>query len=99
MSPGRGAALIQGSAVPFMAATAVDTTPAYRSRAERSRTMLGRLVPAALLAPSFMFLAAFFALPALGLVAYSFLTQPPEGTIGLPVTLQHYRHFFGTALY
>jgi putative spermidine/putrescine transport system permease protein len=45
------------------------------------------------------FLAAFFALPALGLVCYSFLTQSPEGTIGVPITLQHYRHFFGTPLY
>ena len=56
-------------------------------------------VPAATWLPSALFLAVFFALPALGLVCYSFLTQSPEGLIGLPVTLQHYRHFFGTALY
>jgi putative spermidine/putrescine transport system permease protein len=82
-----------------MAAPAVDTTTAYRSRAERRWTTLGPLVPAALLLPSFAFLAVFFALPALGLVAYSFLTQSAGGTIGLPVTLQHYHHFFGTPLY
>ena len=40
-----------------------------------------------------------YAAPALGLVSYSFLTQAPDGTIGLPVTFQHYRHFFGTPLY
>ncbi len=45
------------------------------------------------------FLAVFFAVPALGLVAYSFLTQSPQGTAGLPLTLSHYVHFFGTPLY
>jgi putative spermidine/putrescine transport system permease protein len=54
---------------------------------------------AALLLPSLIFLAAFFALPALGLLACSFLTQAPDGTLGLPLTLEHYRHFFGTQLY
>src|SRR5208283_2347257 len=33
------------------------------------------------------------------LVSYSFLTQSPEGTVGLPFTIDHYRHFFGTPLY
>jgi putative spermidine/putrescine transport system permease protein len=41
----------------------------------------------------------FFALPALGLVSYSFLTQAADGTVGLPLTLEHYRHFFATPLY
>lgn len=54
---------------------------------------------AALLSPALVFLAAFFALPALGLVACSFLTQAPDGTVGLPLTLDHYQHFFGTPLY
>jgi putative spermidine/putrescine transport system permease protein len=54
---------------------------------------------AILLLPSLIFLAAFFALPALGLLACSFLTQAPDGTLGLPLTLEHYRHFFGTRLY
>jgi putative spermidine/putrescine transport system permease protein len=52
-----------------------------------------------LLLPSLVFLAVFFALPAVGLVSYSFLTQAPDGTVELPVTLEHYRHFFGTPLY
>jgi putative spermidine/putrescine transport system permease protein len=84
-----------------MAAIQVDTasTSAYRPHDGRRRAILGRLVPAALLLPSLVFLAIFFALPALGLVSYSFLTQSPEGTVGLPFTLQHYRHFFGTPLY
>ena len=84
-----------------MAAIHVDTAPdsAYRSGIERRRAVIERLVPAALLLPSLAFLALFFAAPALGLVSYSFLTQAPDGTIGLPVTFQHYRHFFGTPLY
>jgi len=84
-----------------MAAVQADTAsaPAYRSRVERRRATLGRLVPLALLSPSLLFLVVFFALPALGLVSYSFLTQSPEGTVGLPFTLQHYQHFFGTPLY
>jgi putative spermidine/putrescine transport system permease protein len=82
-----------------MAATDIGSTSAYRSSAERRGPTLRQLVPAALLLPSMAFLAVFFALPALALVSYSFLTQSPEGTIGAPITLQHYRHFFGTALY
>jgi putative spermidine/putrescine transport system permease protein len=57
------------------------------------------LVPAAQLLPSVSFLAIFFALPAIALTTYSFLTQSPQGIVGLPVTLEHYRHFFGTPLY
>jgi putative spermidine/putrescine transport system permease protein len=84
-----------------MAAVQADTAsaPAYRSRVGRRRATLGRLIPLALLSPSLLFLAVFFALPALGLVSYGFLTQSPEGTVGLPFTLQHYQHFFGTPLY
>jgi putative spermidine/putrescine transport system permease protein len=58
-----------------------------------------RLVPAALLLPSLLFLAVFFALPALGLISYSVLTQATDGTVGLPLTLEHYWHFFVTPLY
>ena len=56
-----------------MAAIQVDTASAstYRSRDGRRRANLGRLVPASLLLPSLVFLAIFFALPALGLVGYS----------------------------
>ena len=59
----------------------------------------GRLVPAVLLAPSLLFLAVFFALPALTLVLYSVMTQAADGTIGLPLTLAHYQHFFTTSVY
>jgi putative spermidine/putrescine transport system permease protein len=52
-----------------------------------------------LLLPSVSFLAAFFVLPAVGLLTYSVLTQTPEGTLGLPLTLDHYLHFFNTWLY
>ena len=66
---------------------------------EWRRRWSAQLAPALLLSPSLLFLAVFFALPALGLLAYSVLTQSPEGTVGLPFTLGHYRHFFDTPLY
>src|SRR5712671_2668992 len=49
--------------------------------------------------PSLSFLAVFFALPAVTLISYSLLTQSPQGTVRLPITSEHYRHFFGTPLY
>jgi putative spermidine/putrescine transport system permease protein len=70
-----------------------------RVAVEWRRVWFARLVPVLMLSPSLLFLAVFFALPALGLVAYSVMTQSPEGTVGLPLTLAHYRHFFGTPLY
>src|SRR5712691_4284128 len=66
------------------------------ARTTRARRWVPVLV---LLFPALSFLAVFFALPALGLVTYSFLTQSPQGTAGLPLTLSHYVHFFGTPLY
>ena len=69
----------------------------------RSRVQFRALPPnavvALLLLPSLAFLTAFFALPSFGLFICSFLTQAPDGTLGLPVTLEHYRHFFSTNLY
>jgi putative spermidine/putrescine transport system permease protein len=85
-----------------MAAVPVETIGQVRSRAPllvRRRALPRQLAPVALLTPSLLFLAMFFALPALGLVSYSFLTQSPDGTVGLPLTLEHYRHFFTTPLY
>jgi putative spermidine/putrescine transport system permease protein len=85
-----------------MAAIPVDSVPISRPRAPFSARRVAsptRLTPVALLLPSLLFLAAFFALPALGLVSYSVLTQAPDGTVGLPLTLEHYRHFFATPLY
>src|SRR5712664_3258806 len=85
-----------------MASIPADTLAMSRSGAWRSPRCLAlptRLMPAVLLLPSLLFLAAFFALPALGLVSYSVLTQAPDGTVGLPLTLEHYRHFFATPLY
>jgi len=51
------------------------------------------------LAPSLLFLAVFFALPALTLVLYSIMTQAADGTVGLPLTLAHYQHFFTIPVY
>jgi len=70
-----------------------------RAAAKRRGIAAVQLIPALLLSPSLLFLAVFFALPALGLVAYSLLTQSADGTVGLPFTLAHYGHFFATPLY
>jgi putative spermidine/putrescine transport system permease protein len=85
-----------------MAAIPVDAAAISRSgvpRSARGVVWPKQLLPAALLLPSMLFLAVFFALPALGLVSYSVLTQAPDGTVGLPLTLEQYRHFFATPLY
>jgi putative spermidine/putrescine transport system permease protein len=74
-----------------------DSVVALRPR--RSRRTWRWLPPVTLLLPALAFLAVFFALPALGLFAYSFLTQSARGTSGLPLTLSHYGHFFETPLY
>ncbi|MEJ0015215.1 MAG: ABC transporter permease [Acetobacteraceae bacterium] len=65
----------------------------------RVQALSSNATAALLLLPSLAFLAAFFALPAFGLLATSLLTQAPDGTLGLPLTLEHYEHFFGTSLY
>jgi putative spermidine/putrescine transport system permease protein len=86
-----------------MAAAPVHVLPATRRAPTRSPSRVWVLpsyaVALPLLLPALLFLAAFFALPALGLLSYSFLSQSPQGTLGLPMTLEHYRHFFDTALY
>jgi putative spermidine/putrescine transport system permease protein len=71
---------------------------------DRRRPVLPALAPGLLpalaqIAPALLFLAFFFVLPALTLFGYSFLTQSTQGTVGLPPTLAHYRHFFTTSLY
>ena len=76
-----------------------QTVAAARSAPDWRRLWGARLLPALLLSPALLFLSVFFALPALGLIAYSVLTQSPMGTVGLPFTLAHYEHFFGTPLY
>ncbi len=49
--------------------------------------------------PATVFLALFLLVPAARLVASGFLTQDANGVLGGQVTLAHYVHFFGTALY
>ena len=87
-------------APPFMAVHRVQVLPADPlanvRNLLRAWALSSHAAAATLLLPSLIFLAAFFALPALGLLACSFLTQAPDGTLGLPLTLEHYRHFFGT---
>src|SRR5689334_18050754 len=82
-----------------MAAIPVQTAPVSPSGAPQVQWAAGRLVPAVLLAPSLLFLGVFFALPALTLVLYSVMTQAADGTVGLPLTLAHYQHFFTTSVY
>lgn len=87
----------------FMAVQPVQALPAsqlaYARSASRVWLSSSHAAVAALLLPSLAFLATFFAFPAVGLLACSFLSQAPDGTIGLPLTLEHYRHFFDTPLY
>ena len=52
-----------------------------------------------LLAPCVLFILLFFVAPAAMLFSDSVLTQQQDGSIGLPLTLGHYTHLFGTALY
>jgi putative spermidine/putrescine transport system permease protein len=82
-----------------MAAIPVESARVSPPGVRQARWAAGRLVPAVLLAPSLLFLAVFFALPALTLVLYSVMTQAADGTIGLPLTLAHYQHFFTTSVY
>ncbi|MGC1890022.1 MAG: hypothetical protein WA709_28680 [Stellaceae bacterium] len=83
-----------------MAAIHVKTARVSPSDGPQARwAAAGRLVPAVLLAPSLLFLAVFFALPALTLVLYSVLTQAADGTIRLPLTPAHYQHFFTIPVY
>ncbi len=79
---------------------AARTLPYARSaRGRLPRSSPGVLIAGAQLGPSLLFLAFFFLLPAATLFAYSFLTQSAQGSVGLPLTLAHYQHFFGTSLY
>ncbi len=91
----------QGSSLSMPAPAAVIRSSSLvdACRAIAARLPPSMLAPALQLLPALTFLAFFFALPAVNLFAYSFLTQAPSGTVGLPLTLQHYRHFFDTALY
>ncbi|HVY17708.1 MAG TPA: ABC transporter permease [Rhodopila sp.] len=52
-----------------------------------------------LLLPAVAFLLAFFVLPAVTLFAYSILTQHADGTVSLPVTFNHFSHFFRESVY
>jgi putative spermidine/putrescine transport system permease protein len=54
---------------------------------------------AVLLLPAVAFVLMLFLVPALNLLADGFLTQNARGVTGFPLTLGHYAHFFGTALY
>ena len=82
-----------------MAAIPVETARVSPSNAPQARWAARWLVPAVLLAPSLLFLAVFFALPALTLVLYSIMTQAADGTVGFPLTLAHYQHFFTIPVY
>jgi putative spermidine/putrescine transport system permease protein len=67
-------------------------------------SLLGRpsgamLAALGLVLPALLFLSVFLLLPAVRLIAAGFLTQNPHGSIGAPVTLSHYEHFFDTGLY
>lgn len=65
----------------------------------RGRRRFEWLAPGALILPAVLFFVAFFILPALGIMASSFLTQSESGSLDLPLTLTHYLRFFDTPLY
>ena len=97
---GRSACVHDGNVNSMVATPVLVRSSASASLLRKAGSLLRPiLVPAAQLLPSLSFLAVFFALPAVTLISYSFLTQSPQGTVGLPITLEHYRHFFGTPLY
>jgi putative spermidine/putrescine transport system permease protein len=84
-----------------MSATQAEAHAVASTRAPAGwwRVRSARFIPALLLSPSLLFLLIFFAVPSIGLISYSVLTQSPEGMVGLPFTLAHYQHFFTTPLY
>jgi putative spermidine/putrescine transport system permease protein len=53
----------------------------------------------ALALPAIGYLAVFLLIPAARLISAGFLTQSSHGTLGGPVTLSHFVHFFSTSLY
>ena len=57
------------------------------------------LSPGILIVPLLVFLLFFFFIPAIRLMAFSFMTQNTQGVIGTPFTLAHYIRFFEVDLY
>jgi putative spermidine/putrescine transport system permease protein len=98
LSSGRSACVHDGNVI-SMVATPLIAQSTLSPLGKVGSISPSLLVPAAQLLPSLSFLAVFFALPAVTLISYSLLTQSPQGTVGLPITSEHYRHFFGTPLY
>lgn len=84
-------------AAPLAAARLVSLASPFSRRLPRSPSL--HLASCLQLAPALLFLGFFLLLPAATLFAYSFLTQSAQGTVGLPLTLAHYQHFFGVSLY
>jgi putative spermidine/putrescine transport system permease protein len=83
-----------------MTATMADAgsvrVPAGRT-VRRPRPVL--FVGLLLAVPAVAYLALFLFIPAIRLIADAFLTQTSKGALTGPITLEHYSHFFGTALY
>ena len=70
--------------------------PATAPAAPRTPALAPSLL---MVVPALAFLLVFFIAPAAVLFSYSVLTQPSNGTIGLPLTLGHYAHLIETPLY
>ncbi len=64
-----------------------------------SRAMRGWGNSALMILPALAFLLVFFIAPAAVLFSYSVMTQPANGSIGLPLTFSHYVHLAATPLY
>ena len=83
-----------------MTATLAQTA-IFRSASPRPTRRLSPavLTGCALALPAVVFLTIFLLIPAGRLAIDAFLTQDGQGRLGTPLTLAHYAHFFGTALY
>ncbi|WP_437613171.1 ABC transporter permease [Erwinia sp. V71] len=58
-----------------------------------------QMLAAIMALPSVSFLFIFMALPAAILLSYSVMTQAEDGSIGLPLTLEHYQRLFTAGTY
>ncbi|WP_266064493.1 ABC transporter permease [Brucella intermedia] len=77
----------------------MTTLDAVQERRVEFRLLSTRLIPILFLLPCLAFMAIFFLVPAVTLLASSLMTLGPQGDVGLPLTLNNYGRFFATPLY
>lgn len=83
-----------------MTATIVQSRVFLRSTGRLSNLPgTATLTGLALVLPAIGYLTVFLLVPAVRLICAGFLTQDANGTLGGPLTLSHFVHFFSTSLY